>query len=388
MVDQIESGDIMARITVEKNIAFDDEKKLFYVTMDYGKDSTGKRVKTTKTFEKKKDAQIALKNFEADKTKGTLVFPSVLTLENWLTYWLNDIKSMKCEETTLYGYRNIINNHLIPDLGNYKLQELNVSILNKYFKSKKEKGLSNNTIRKHYDLLKDVLKQAVNEDKILKNPIDKIEPIKTQRNEMSFYSVEQLKILFSVVKNDRMEIVIKLAAMLGLRREEIAGLKWGNINLEENIITISEARTQAGKNTIVKGTKNRSSYRTLYIPNKLIELLTKVKAIQESQKAILGEAYKDEEYVVAWENGEPFRPNYLSDLFKKIIDDNNLPPLRFHDLRHTFASIANELEANLYDISKALGHSQVGTTSQVYTHVFDTTHKKAICKIADALTNQ
>ena len=120
----------MARITVEKNIAFDDEKRLFYVTMDYGKDSNGKRVKTTKTFEKKKDAQIALKNFEADKTKGTLVFPSTLTLENWLLYWLNDIKSIKCEETTLYGYRNIIDNHLIPGLGSYKLQELNQTIIN------------------------------------------------------------------------------------------------------------------------------------------------------------------------------------------------------------------------------------------------------------------
>ena len=82
----------MARITVEKNIAFDDEKKLFYVTMNYGKDSTGKRIKTTKTFEKKKDAQTALKSFEADKIKQNLVFPSVLTVENWLTYWINDIK--------------------------------------------------------------------------------------------------------------------------------------------------------------------------------------------------------------------------------------------------------------------------------------------------------
>lgn len=186
----------MARIAVEKNIAFDDEKKLFYVTMDYGKDSTGKRIKTTKTFEKKKDAQTALKSFKADKIKGTLVFPSVLTVENWLTYWLNDIKTIKCEETTLYGYKNIINNHLIPKLGHHKLQELNTSIINKYFKGKLEEGLSKNTIRKHYDILKDTLKHAVNEDKILKNPLDKIEPIKTQKNEMNFYSVEQLKTLF------------------------------------------------------------------------------------------------------------------------------------------------------------------------------------------------
>jgi integrase len=73
-------------------------------------------------------------------------------------------------------------------------------------------------------------------------------------------------------------------------------------------------------------------------------------------------------------------------LFKKIIDDNKLPPLRLHDLRHSFVSIANELGINLFDISKALGHSQVGTTSQIYTHMFDATHKKAISKITDVMT--
>jgi len=376
----------MARKTIEKNIAFDDEKNLYYVTMDYGKDSTGKRIKITKTFAKKQDARKALKEFEANKTKGTLVFPSALTVENWLNYWIDDIKALKCEETTLYGYRNIINNHLIPAIGKYKLQQLNPVILNKYFKSKKEEGLSNNTLSKHYDLLKDALKHAVNEEKILKNPLDKVEPIKTQRKEMNFYNIEQLKTLFKVVENDRMEIVVKLAGMLGLRREEIAGLKWDNIDFNNKLITIAEARTQAGKNIISKGTKNRSSHRTLYVPDEIVRLLAVIKQKQEEQKALLGEAYKDEGYVIAWENGEPYRPNYLSDLFKKIIDDNKLPPLRLHGLRHTFASIANELGINLYDISKALGHSQVGTTSQVYTHMFDKIHKKAISKIADAMT--
>ncbi len=356
--------------------------------MDYGKDSTGKRIKTTKTFVKKKDAQTALKSFEADKIKQNLVFPSAQTVENWLTYWINDIKAIKCEETTLYGYRNIINKHLIPKLGNYKLQELNATILNKYFKGKLDEGLKNNTIRKHYDLLKDTLKTAVDGEKILKNPLNKVPPIKVQKEEKNFYTIEQLKQLFAIVENDRMEIVVKLAGMLGLRREEIAGLKWDNIDLENKLIIVAEARTQAGKKTVAKGTKNSSSHRTLYAPDEIINLLTTIKNKQEEQKKLLGEAYKDEGYIMAWENGEPYRPNYLSDLFKKIIDDNKLPSLRLHDLRHTFASIANDLGTNLYDISKALGHSQVGTTSQIYTHMFDKTHKKAISKIADVMTGK
>lgn len=289
---------------------------------------------------------------------------------------------------TLYGYRNIINNHINTSaIGQQKLQHITPEKLNKYFKIKADEGLSKNTIRKHYDLLKDALKYAVNEDKLIKNPLDKVEPIKKQKKEMSFYNVEQMKKLFSVVENDRMEIVIKLAGMLGLRREEIAGLKWENVDMDGKLLTVCEVRTQAGKKTIVKNTKNYSSYRTLHIPDNLVELLTKIKTNQDEQKAMLGDGYIDGGYVMAWENGEPYRPNYLSDLFKAIIDNNKLPSLRLHDLRHSFASIANDLGINMYDISKALGHSQVGTTSEIYTHMFDKSHKKAISKIADVMAN-
>jgi len=374
----------MARKKIERNISFDDEKNLYYVTLNYGKDESGKRVKPTKTFAKIQDARKALIEFEANKAKKNIVFPSSTKFKDYAIYWLDDIKSLKCEMTTMYGYRNIVNNHLIPYFGDYKLQDLKQKPINKYFKKKDEDGLSKNTIRKHYDLLKDILKNAVNEEIILKNPLDKIEPLKIDKKEMNFYTIEQLNKLFEVIKDDRMEIVVKLAGLLGLRREEIAGLKWKNIDLENNLITIAEARVQAGKKIKDKGTKNTSSYRTLHMPDDIKDILLKIQRKQKDQKNILKNSYNNKGYVMAWENGEPYRPNYLSDLFKKTVTDNNLPPIRLHDLRHTFASVANELGVGLYDISKALGHSQIGTTSEIYTHMFDKTHKKTISKVADA----
>ncbi len=374
----------MARKKIERNISFDDEKNLYYVTLNYGKDESGKRVKSTKTFAKIQDARKALIEFEANKAKKNIVFPSSTKFKDYAIYWLDDIKSLKCEMTTMYGYRNIVNNHLIPYFGDYKLQDLKQKPINKYFKKKDEDGLSKNTIRKHYDLLKDILKNAVNEEIILKNPLDKIEPLKIDKKEMNFYTIEQLNKLFEVIKDDRMEIVVKLAGLLGLRREEIAGLKWKNIDLENNLITIAEARVQAGGKIKDKGTKNTSSYRTLYMPDDIKDILLKIQRKQKDQKNILKNSYNNKGYVMAWGNGEPYRPNYLSDLFKKTITDNNLPPIRLHDLRHTFASVANELGVGLYDISKALGHSQIGTTSEIYTHMFDKTHKKTISKVADA----
>lgn len=382
----------MARVKVKDytNIAYDDEKKLYYVTMDYGKNPDGKRVKKTKTYSKLSDAKRALKEFEADKTKNNLVFPDDITLENWLNDWLK-MKSINCDETTLYGYKNIINNHLIPALGEYKLQVITPSMLNNYFigklneEFKPNKKYSKNTVRKHYDLLLDVFKSAVDKEKILKNPVIKAEKITVKKNEQNVYTKAELKALLKIVEGNRMEIVIKLAGVFGLRREEIAGLRWRNVDFENQIISIVEARTQAGSKTIIKYTKNESSFRKLSLPDDIMQLLKKIRNEQEERKKLLGIDYKDTDYVIAWENGVPFRPNYLSDLFKKVIDDNKLKPLRLHDLRHTFASICNQEGITMYNISKALGHSQQNTTSNIYTHLFDKTHEHAVNKVADAV---
>lgn len=376
----------MGREKIQKNIAYDTERKLYYVTFVYGADSNGKTIRKRKTFDKKIDAVAALKEFELNKLKGDVVLPKEITVQQFIEYWLNDIKSINCEETTIYGYKNIINKHINPYMGKLKLQTITPSIINKYISMlSKEKELSNNTIKKHYNLLFDVFKVAVSEDKMLKNPLDKVEKIKVNRKEQNCYNIEQLKILLDIVKNDRMGIVIVLAGALGLRREEIAGLKWCNIDFENDLINIVEARTQAGNNVIIEDTKTLSSHRILSMPSAVKTLLLYNKSIQDEQKELLKDNYLYTDYVVVWENGEPYRPNYLSDLFKKIIDDNKLPPIRLHDLRHTFASIANDLGVPMYDISKALGHGDISTTSSTYTHMFDKTHKKAIKKVAGIL---
>ncbi|PKM96373.1 MAG: site-specific integrase [Firmicutes bacterium HGW-Firmicutes-1] len=375
----------MARTKIENNIAYDDVKDLFYVTFNFGKDASGKRVKNTKTFYTKKEARAALSQHEADKNKGNMVKPSSQMCNGWFDYWLG-VKKYKVEETTLYGYTNIINKHFKPYFKEYKLQEIDTTIVNQYFNVKiTEEGLSKNTVRKHQDLLKSILMQAVNEDKLLKNPLDKIEPIKTKKNEMNFYTVEQLKKLISIVEGDKLEIVIRLAGILGLRREEICGLKWEAVKFDDKIIVINKARTQAGSKNIEKETKNTSSYRTLHAPDDILDLLKLIKQTQESEKVFLEGNYLDQNFVVCDEDGKPTRPNYISHLFKRIIDTNQLPPIRLHDLRHTFTSIANLQGISLFDISKALGHSTTATTSGIYMHMFDQTHTNAINKVSDAM---
>lgn len=375
----------MARKAVERNIAYDDQKKKYYVNLDYGKDENGKRNKKTETFSTLADARKRLKLFEADKIKGNIVHPKKDTVEQYTTYWL-EMKSLTRKPTTIYGYKNIITNHINPYLGKIELQKLTIKDLTKYFiHLRDEKKLDPNTIRKHQDLLKAILNTAVDEEKIFKNLMHKVDMFEVKVKDREVYNSEQLKELFAKLEGYGLELPVKLASYLGLRRGEINGLKWKNVNFENRTIAIKEVRTQVGKEEYNMDTKTKTSNRVLAIPDDLFELLVKTKEKQEQNKQLLGAEYHDQDYVFCKNDGTLYRANYCSNEFKKFLERNGLPHIRFHDLRHSFASIASENGISLYDVSKMLGHSSIGITAEIYTHQFDKSNRSGIEAVANTL---
>ncbi len=376
----------MARKRVEKNISYDDIKELYYVNLDFGV-VDGKQVKKTKTFEKLKDARQALKEHLADKTKGTLVIPKAITVSQWLETWMTTIVEHKNAETTIDGYKNIISK-INSILGNKGLQELKATDLQGYFSKMINSGLSVNTVRKHYDLLNTSLEVAARQDIILVNPAKKTDPPKVIKPEIKSYKLEQLQQLLTLVKGDRLELIVYLGAYYGLRRGEIMGLKWENIDFKERLIYIRQTRTTTRSKVVVKGTKNDGSIRTLAMVDAIYELLQKELDEQQQNKAKCGDAYNDTGYVIVWEDGRPVRPNYVSQMFTELITDVGLPKLTLHGLRHSFASLANAVGVSLYDTSKLLGHSTTATTSNIYTHMYDKAHKEQTETIASALNKK
>lgn len=226
---------------------------------------------------------------------------------------------------------------------------------------------------------------AVKQDVIYKNPADNVEPPKHVEPTKSFYDASTLAKLFKLCEDTRLEAPIKLAGYLGLRREEICGLKWECVDFEKSLIIIKSARTTAGSKIVLKGTKTEKSARVLFAPSDLMDVLEKTKAYQDAQMKSLKDDYHDSGYVFQWGNGVPYRPNYLSELFTKFLKDNDMPKIVFHELRHTFASIANANGISMFDIGKALGHSTPSTTGKIYTHLLDTNNKEAIIKIAESI---
>lgn len=355
----------------------------YRVCFDYGIDREGRRVRKYRTFDTKRDAIRAFNEHKVKMDKGTQIMPSEYTFAQWLDYWYKDIILPQIEETTAYGYRGMIENYLKPQLGEIRLQKLTARDIQQYYTwLMDEKELSPNTVIKHHNLLTNTLNAAERQEYITKNPMRAVSPPKKRQREAKFYTPEQLGILLDKAVGTRLELPVFICAYLGLRRGELCGLRWSDVDLEHQTITIENTRTQAGKKEIEKGTKTASSTRTLYLPDTLCDMLKAAREHQQACRAEYKNAYDDNDYVVVMEDGRPFRPNYLSELFGKFLADNDLPKIVLHELRHTFASLSNQAGIPAYNIGKALGHSTPATTQKIYTHLLDQTHTQAVEGVA------
>ncbi len=376
----------MARKTIERNISYDDQRHMYYVHLDSGKDNQGRRHRTYRTFSSLAQARKALLAFQAERAIYHDVKPNTLTLADWLEYWMTEIVKPNRAVTTVYGYTKIIENHLVPALGDIPVQQLTPAHLQQYyFFLQQEKGLSTNSIRRHHDLLSSSLRTALRQDILVRCPTDRVEPPRIIPVETRYYSAENLKRLYEAAEGHWLELVVHLAGGLGLRREEICGLKWTSVDFDRRRVHIQAARTAAGATIIQKETKNRSSNRVLHMTDELYPLLRRELLRQEEIRNRMGADWPDTGLVLVDQDGQPYSPNNVSRTFTWFIQKNHLPKITLHGLRHTFATVASAQGAPLFDIGKALGHSTPATTGRIYTHLLDTTHASTLSRVASAL---
>ncbi|MDD7403672.1 MAG: site-specific integrase [Butyribacter sp.] len=378
----------MARKKIAKNISYDPKRKLYYVTLYYGK-VEGKAKKETRTFARKRDAEDCLKKFEYEKSENLLPKVSDETVESWTQYCLEDVMRPKIEKTTYSGYKNI-SKKVIAELGSISLRKLSSKDIQMYLARLIDPDgkykLSGNTAIKHLTFLKTVLSIAQSQEFIHRNPAYFVQAPKYIQPKISFYSPEQINRLFEEINRDTiLKPSVYLAAMLGLRREEICGLKWESVDFDNCILYIRDARTIAGSEIVEKDAKSYHSTRRLYIDDLLWKKLAEVKEEQKKRSEMLGDLYLCSDLVVVNDYGKPVNPGTLSTHFHKCVVKHNLPHITLHGLRHSVASIANDAGMTQYDISKMLGHSSPAVTGKVYTHLFDELQVKTVASVANKI---
>lgn len=313
----------------------------------------------------------------------------------YLFYWLEIIKC-NVEASTFTSYRQIANNHIKKYFTKNPIKLVDLSVIhiqNFYNELMTKCNLSANTVIHHHALIRKCLDYAFKMDIIPSNPADKIQRPKIEQFISSFYTESELNTLFEKSKNDPLELIILITAFYGLRRSEVLGLQWDSFDFENKTITIKHTVTitnTEGNNRKIEGkdrTKNKSSYRTLPLFDNIATKLLEFKEKQESFKKAFGNTYNKQflEYVFVNTQGKIIRPDYVTQHFSISLENIGLKHIRFHDLRHSCASLLLAKGIPMKSIQEWLGHSNFSTTANLYAHLDSNSKKKSAEVLYNAL---
>ncbi len=309
---------------------------------------------------------------------------------DYLPEWLESHKT-NISESTYGDYGDIIHSSAVPffkSLGDLKVKDITGDEINDYYRSLRERGLKGTTAQRHHSVLHLAFKTAVKRRIISSNPVDQADRPKAEQFIGEYYNAAELKELLDKTEDDPIHICILLAAYFGLRRSEVVGLKWSAIDFENDTVSIKHKVLQDGSEVAgMDVMKTKSSYRTLPLIPQVKEALLKEKAKQEEMKKIMRRGYstKDAEYICVDALGKLIKPNYVTSHFAVILKHNDLKKIRFHDLRHSCASLLLANKVPMKMIQDWLGHSDMGTTANIYSHIDSESKKDSAKAIGAAL---
>lgn len=366
-------------------------KNKYKVTVDCGK-VNGHRKRISKTFiGNKKDAKIfeqeLIKQIKSDnscyKKNKDLVFNDLINI------FIEEYCSNNLKSNTTYGYNSLIK-VVRKEIGNIKTTELTTYTLRLFYnKLKKEYNYSSNTILHYYILIGSIIDKTKYISKITNNPNKEIEKPKIIKNEASFYELEDISKLKKVLEKNTLDVKtpILLCIDTGMRREELNGLQWSDIDFNNKTISINRVRIAVGKETKIETPKTVNSRRTILVSDYSINLLKELKNEQITLYKSNNKTLTNSCFIFINEKCEPIYPDTLSKRFNKIIKNNNLKKITFHELRHTNASLLINSNIDINSVSKRLGHANVSTTLNIYTHVLDKSKEEMANKMNEILKN-
>ena len=349
---------------------------------------TGKRI--TKNVLGKTQAEVREKlRRTIEETRGLDVARAgEYTVGQWLEVWFNDYAMLKVRPSSHQTYRGYLDHHIKPYIGNIPLTKLSSLDLQRLYKkllsdgrvdrieSKKQpKGLSAKTVRNIHQIISSALKLAIEQRLIARNPADGCALPKAERKEMQTLPVEQLTSFLREAKDSGVFALYYIDLTTGLRRGELLGLKWSDIDLEKGDLRVRRQIGRINGKIIEMPLKTKNAYRTLPLSADAIDVL-----MQQRRKT------GNSEWVFPSPTGGPMSPDSVLHMLHRVLKRAGLPKVRFHDLRHTFATLALQNGVDIKTVSGMLGHFSAGFTLDTYAHVTTTAKREAARTMGNILS--
>ena len=309
------------------------------------------------------------------------------TVTMWMNEWFENVAKIKVRPSSHQTYRGYIDHHIAPNIGNIPLEKLTTMDLQKLYRKllnkgrvervaakQQPKGLSAKTVRNINQVISSAMDFAVAQKIILENPCKAVALPKVEHKEMQTIPAEQLQVFLQEAKATGVYEMYYIELATGLRRGELLGLKWTDIDWQNGIIKVRRQVARVDGQIVEAPLKTKNSYRAVTISQQAIEVLK-----QQKEKT-------NDEYVFPSPNGGPISPDSVNNMLKRVLARAGIPKVRFHDLRHTFATIALQNGVDIKTVSGMLGHFSAGFTLDTYAHVTTAAQKEAADTMGNVLS--
>ncbi len=330
-----------------------------------------------------------LKKALADSQRVDLAKQGKYTVGTWMDAWFENVAKIKVRPSSHQTYRGYIDNHIKPNIGKIPLEKLTTMELQKFYrklltKGRVErieskdllKGLSAKTVRNINQVISSAMDFAIAQKIISENPCKAVALPKIEHKEMQTIPAEQLQAFLEEAKRSSVYEMYYIELATGLRRGELLGLKWQDIDWKNGIIKVRRQVARVDGQIVEAPLKTKNSYRAVTISPQAVEVLKQQKAKTNDQ------------YVFPSPNGGPISPDSVNNMLKRVLERAGIPKVRFHDLRHTFATLALQNGVDIKTVSGMLGHFSAGFTLDTYAHVTTAAQKEAAQAMGNVLSMQ
>jgi integrase len=369
----------------------------WYVVVEMDRDpGTGaRRRKWHSGFSSKRDAERGLTRILTSLDQGSYLSPTRVTVASYLTQtWLPAIEPT-VRPTTFNGYRAHINLYVVPQLGAEQLQRLTPDQLSHFYRDLHKQGgrdggpLSANTVRRVHATLHRALRDGVRWGYLQRNPAQMaVKPRQPNvgTSGATTWTAAEVKTFLRAVNGKRLQALWRVAVTTGLRRGELLGLRWVDVDLMGRRLAVRQTLTSVGSQVIFGEPKTKRGKRSVALDGQTVDEIAAWRQLQQAERASWGKAWQSSGLVFTREDGSLIHPDLLSKWFVRYSRGSGLTPIRFHDLRHTHASLALQAGVPAKIVSERLGHATVAFTLDVYSHVIPGLQEEAAERIA-ALTD-